>query len=294
MKHLWFVILLLIVGCDTAAEETPYEEKKPLIYNRYPPRHVQTAHRFSEISVSERFACGLTPDGEAWCWGANGGLELGTETEHWLSELAVRVEIEDKVIAMNTGVNHSCALTELQQVYCWGSGRSVLGLEPDAPHRNLPTLLETDLRFVSIAAGEHNSCGIDETGNIYCWGADFVGALHGNGNSGVPSLVYEGQATQMSLGSSSWCSGWAVTADARTINWGCRKSLIPTSQVPGTSPLSLSHDPFVKIDKGGARVWPDRSRRYLLFRSKQCGTSRTRTILYPPYSYRVQIQLATN
>ncbi len=250
MKHLWIVTLLFMLGCDSA-EDQPASENPSLIVGNYPPRHVQTAHRFTEIRVSQPFACGLNNAGEVWCWGYNDGFQLGTSDVEEFTDLAVRANIEEKVIAIDTGKNHACALTENHDVYCWGRGRYELGLEEAVMNRSLPTRLETDLRFASIAAGEGVSCGIADTGKIYCWGNDIGGALRGGGHSSSPVLVYDGTATRSEMGSSAdMCHGIALTEEQTLISWGCNQAPNTAMAISATFAADKVPAPFVDIAKG--------------------------------------------
>lgn len=249
MKHLWIVTLLFLLACDTADQQE--NDTPSLIISNHPPEHVQTDHQFIQIRVSQPFACGLSNAGEVWCWGYNDNFQLGTPDVEEFTEQAVRVNIDEKVIAIDTGKNHGCALTEHRDVYCWGSGSYELGLAQTTINRSLPTRLETDLRFTSIAAGEGVSCGIAESGKIYCWGKDISGALLGGGHSSSPVPIYEGIATRLEMGTSSdMCHGIALTEEQNMISWGCNHAPGTGLAIAATFSADKLPAPFVDIAQG--------------------------------------------
>jgi alpha-tubulin suppressor-like RCC1 family protein len=66
--------------------------------------------------------CGLTADGQAWCWGGNlwGQLGDGTNTDRLVPTAVVQREVRFSAIAV--GVAFACALEEgTGQPFCWGA-----------------------------------------------------------------------------------------------------------------------------------------------------------------------------
>lgn len=245
-KFLCVCFLYLIVGCDS---NTNIEEpaKPNLIRENHPPRPVHTQHRFAEVRAGNRFACGLTKSNELWCWAGGSSYLLGTETDEDYTGDAVKVDIDEPIVSFDTGYNHSCALTESGDVYCWGAGRAAVGASPSAPYGSLPNKIDTSLRFTSLRAGEGFACGITAAGKIHCWGSFVEFGLGASRTSATPLLVYDGDAEQMSLASAIWCSGWALTQTEELIAWGCRSDDL--------SPHGIdAPEQFVQIEKGGGHV----------------------------------------
>ncbi len=66
-------------------------------------------------------------------------------------------------ISLSAGENHTCALDADGQAFCWGLNTNG---QTDVPADSPP--------FVSIHAGELGTCGLTITGDAVCWSNDFV------------------------------------------------------------------------------------------------------------------------
>jgi len=139
------------------------------------PVTVSGGHRFAQLAVGNRFACGREPTGEAWCWGRNhggGGLPdalvpaLATSGAAQLAAYSISVELlgpptrwdgaNFSNVVYPTGLtglpvtefafnNYSCVRLVDGQVYCvdemWNPGWSTIAdmnYSPVQPVRTLP------------------------------------------------------------------------------------------------------------------------------------------------------------
>ena len=87
---------------------------------------------------------------------------------------------------VSAGWYHTCALTTVGGVMCWGQG-NLLGNDP-ASNSYIPVNVSALPSGVSaITAGEQKTCVLTSTGGAKCWGSNFLGQL-GNNSSGY-SLI---------------------------------------------------------------------------------------------------------
>jgi alpha-tubulin suppressor-like RCC1 family protein len=85
---------------------------------------------------------------------------------------------------VSAGRDHTCALTNAGQVFCWGrddsgqlgNGASITG-DQESPS---PVDGPAGVSWASISAGGSHTCALSDTGDIFCWGNDSSGQL-GNG-----------------------------------------------------------------------------------------------------------------
>ena len=157
---------------------------------------VTVPHRVSNLPgpakslvVGTNHQCILTGDGRAYCWGGNGGGQLGTgaaATATGVSPVSGGLTFS----SLSAGGGYTCGITVEQRAYCWGAdGYGELGagdrscLGTSACYFPAPVEVAGDLRFVQLSAGRHHTCGVSVDGAGYCWGDNDSGQL---GNASVP------------------------------------------------------------------------------------------------------------
>jgi alpha-tubulin suppressor-like RCC1 family protein len=173
---------------------------------------------FDSISAGESHVCGLTPGGEAWCWGAGGSGELGNGST---SNSTVPVPVSGGLTfeSISAGDAHTCGVTAGGAAYCWGS--NIVGALGDGTttDRLAPVPVSGGLTFAAVSAGQH-TCGVTASGEAWCWGRNNRGQL-GDGtttqrNSPVPvsgGLTFAGvdagliHTCGVTTGGDAWCWG---------------------------------------------------------------------------------------
>ena len=130
------------------------------------------------LATGAYHTCALTTAGEVMCWGYNAAGQLGdgaTES-HW--EPVRVVDLEDTVIDIAAGVEHTCALTELHTVLCWGSNAAgQLGTDGSGFSSTPVVISGLSDDVAAIAAGGEHTCALTETGEVLCWGYGGYGQL---------------------------------------------------------------------------------------------------------------------
>ena len=76
-------------------------------------------------SVGAANTCSISTDNEAYCWGSNWLGQLGDGTSGYKTYVphkvsTVNLSTDEKFSKISTGYHHSCAISSLYKVYCWG------------------------------------------------------------------------------------------------------------------------------------------------------------------------------
>ena len=123
---------------------------------------------FTSLSAGGDHTCGVTPEGQAYCWGANDGGQLGTgDTAKTPSP--VPVSGGHVFASVSADYAKTCGVTTGGEVYCWGRYLSLI-----------PLLVQGGPAFVTVATQGDHSCGVARDGSGWCWGYNAEGQL-GNG-----------------------------------------------------------------------------------------------------------------
>jgi alpha-tubulin suppressor-like RCC1 family protein len=126
------------------------------------------------------------------------------------------------IVAVTSGISHTCALTNVGQVWCWGeNSRGELGNGSRAPAL-APVFVEALGSNVSqITAGAAHTCALLKTGAVRCWGVNDQYQLGGGSPAEAPLPVPVEGLTEgirnIAAGAGHTC---AVTANGEVHCWG--------------------------------------------------------------------------
>uniref|UniRef100_T1IPE6 HECT domain-containing protein n=1 Tax=Strigamia maritima TaxID=126957 RepID=T1IPE6_STRMM len=170
--------------------------------------HVKPRKRPEQIDVLAAHvvrlvACGLHHTlvvnewGQIFSWGNEAFGQLGNPgitKEFTSSPRVIRPLATKRVVQVACGANHSLALTDVGQLYAWGSnecGQLGLGVKgKDEPNPSLIKSLE-GVPLAQIACGSEHSIALSKSGAVFSWGKNTFGQLGLNDelNREYPTLL---------------------------------------------------------------------------------------------------------
>jgi alpha-tubulin suppressor-like RCC1 family protein len=167
-------------------------------------------------------SCGVTNDGNGWCWGSDTYGRLGNGagiTANQLTPSPIAGGYKWKHISV--GETHACGLRTDGVAMCWGGNSDgMLGNGTWGPDQPAPVVVSGSHSWSQISAGRNHTCGLRTDGVTMCWGDDAYGRL-GNGATGdvnTPGVVSGGYTwTHISAGEEHTCG---ITTSGAGYCWG--------------------------------------------------------------------------
>ena len=146
----------------------------------------------SKVAVGTEHSCAIS-DTALWCWGSNqyGQIGVGALGTGAIQRLPARV-FEGGVSDIAVGANHTCAISLVGALYCWGANSSgQIGNGVRTPGGIATPFLTIASGVKHVSAGYGHTCatvaaGVTEA--LWCWGDNSDGQV-GNGTSGNSVLI---------------------------------------------------------------------------------------------------------
>lgn len=171
-------------------------------------RAVPGVMRYTALAAGSAHTCGVTPEGDIYCWGANDVGQLGDGTR--VSRTApVRVAGPASYRAVRGGRAHTCGLETGGAVRCWGENRSGQLGDGTLTSEPVPTaVVGLPALAVAVATGAQHSCALLGDGRVFCWGANRDGQLGvpGRTERSEPREVAGVRATAIGAGDAHTCA----------------------------------------------------------------------------------------
>lgn len=147
------------------------------------PTTVPNSNGAIKLSAGEFHTNMLTDTGLIRSWGANTEGQLGNGA---LFRRQLPIHIQNKYPSLNvplknivSGEYHTCALTEMGSVWCWGGNN--FGQVGNGTTQYTPDPVQILLNGVSdIFAGSYHTCALLNTSEVMCWGLNHSGTLGTN------------------------------------------------------------------------------------------------------------------
>mmetsp|Transcript_49604 Transcript_49604/g.153167 ORF Transcript_49604/g.153167 Transcript_49604/m.153167 type:complete len:586 (-) Transcript_49604:130-1887(-) len=165
--------------------------------------------RIIQLGCGSFFVLALGDDGTVYSWGLVECVGLGTLDQIRASvdqeEIAesvskdkrtvllkpreLKVPSKSKVVRINAGQWHSCAITETGELFTWGVGyQGRLGHgDKEACHKPTRVLGELEGKpVIDVACGSFHTVALTADGGVYCWGDNANGQC---GSATLPEAV---------------------------------------------------------------------------------------------------------
>lgn len=159
------------------------------------PMEVPGAHDWLRVAAGLEHTCGIRGDHELSCWGSNSMAQIGSEPlapdgePITLTDMPGPVAFEKHWVRIAAGGNHTCALRDSRDAYCWGAGNLGQLGSGTIKSQPVPTKVARGLKWRELGVGRTHSCGIvgGDMGapSFYCWGDNDSGKL-GIGDTTMP------------------------------------------------------------------------------------------------------------
>ena len=180
---------------------------------------IPTTATIQSISAGSEHTCAIASNSKTYCWGYNSSGQLGigsgsgaAYTPMAVSQGAMPANTAIRDISTSTlggllgssSVGHSCAVTSIGGIYCWGSGvgigvgntsassstpAAVMRSEQNPPlGQGEQSALPASIKIQQVSNGFQTTCVIASDDNVYCWGGLAVDGSY-TSHYGAPRVI---------------------------------------------------------------------------------------------------------
>lgn len=144
----------------------------------------------SSVAAGSAHTCALTNLGGVKCWGSNASGQLGDNTTTRRLTPVDVAGLTSGISAIAAGASHTCAITEMGRIKCWGENSNGQLGDQSTVRRLTPVDVNGFAAGISeIALGSKHTCAVSNLGAIKCWGDNSGGQSGSRGNLLQPAPV---------------------------------------------------------------------------------------------------------
>ena len=192
------------------------------------------------IAAGGSHTCALTSAGGVKCWGVNTYGQLGDHTNIARNIPVGVAGLSSGMIGLSASYVHTCALTSVGGVKCWGDNQNGQLGNNTFTDSNIPVdVAKLSSGVIGLGAGMLHTCALTTMGGGMCWGDNIVGELGDGTNTNSPSPVnvsgLASDAIELAVGGHHNC---VVTSKGGVKCWGQG-----TSGELGNGALNVSNIP---------------------------------------------------
>ena len=180
------------------------------------------------VSGGSNHGCAILDDGSVKCWGRNDRGQLGYGSLSDPDSLPTGVDLGDKTaVAIELGVDHSCAILADGSVKCWGENNKNQVAPSGGETRNRPVdvTLPEGRRAREIGLGLHHTCALLDDDSLVCWGGNGLGRLGVGDTTDRPNpteVTFSGNKTAVAIGMG-YGHTCAILNDGSLVCWGANR-----------------------------------------------------------------------
>jgi len=142
------------------------------------------------VAAGMSHTCAASDSGTVQCWGSHKVGQLGDPGRPKTGDPSPTTVVNlTRVVTLDAGDHHTCALVNGGSVECWGEGQN--GQLGDGRMMQSATPVEVEGlggNVTSMAVGGNHTCAVLTAGGAQCWGSDFSAQL-GDGRARTTSAV---------------------------------------------------------------------------------------------------------
>jgi hypothetical protein len=128
---------------------------------------------FDAFDLSSWTACGITPAGEAYCWGAGA---LGNGVGYAESALPVPIAAGGDWREIGTDIERGCVVSTAREVHCWAADQPAVKIGVAGASVLVPTAVPIVPTLANLSMGWYNQCGMRAGYGAVCWGEWLFGS----------------------------------------------------------------------------------------------------------------------